>query len=71
MHWILWNAGLLMEYELGPYVIAYDYEGRWQTYMYRNEIHYGSLVNAMSFLEYVKGQSPDKDWRIIWITFND
>lgn len=34
------------------------------TYAYGNEVFYGTIKQAETFLKYVKGQSPEKDWKI-------
>jgi len=34
------------------------------TYMYHNDVFYGTMTEAEEFLAYVKRQSPDKDWQI-------
>lgn len=49
------------------YVIAHywdDGEGIGAYTYFNNEIHFGTLKEAKQFLEYVKVQSPDEDWRI-------
>lgn len=36
-------------------------------YAYHTETHSGTMEDAKNFLEYVKEQSPDKDWKIFML----
>ena len=33
-------------------------------YAFGNEVHFGNIKDAKSFLEYVKEQEPEEDWKI-------
>jgi hypothetical protein len=41
-----------------------SYSGAIGTYMYHNDVFYGTIIEAEEFLKYVKIQSPNEDWRI-------
>lgn len=36
-------------------------------YTYGNEVHSGTIEDANNFLNYVKEQSPDEDWKIFML----
>ncbi len=49
------------------FCVAYywkDNSGAIGTYTYGGEVHNGTLEYATEFMEYVKRQSPDKEWKI-------
>jgi hypothetical protein len=37
-------------------------------YNYFGEVHHGTIEDANNMLEYVKGKSPDHDWKIFKLT---
>lgn len=65
---------MIVNMENKNYVIAcysYDsdhqYKNRLNCYTYGSQVQYGNEGDAERFLEYVKGESPDKDWQIFWL----
>ena len=52
------------------YCIAHYWEddgGEIDAYAYHSEVQYGTRENAQEFLEYVKQQYPEHDWKIFKI----
>lgn len=54
----------MMVAEKFNYCVGHIHEGRIGTYSYGVDVFYGYLGDALEFLDYVKKQSPDKDWKI-------
>lgn len=50
-------------------VAAYwnDKDNHLGAYTYGSAVQYGDEENAEHFLDYVKRQSPDREWQIFWI----